>query len=102
MFYLKNGYASDQLNYTKKRSLRLKAMKYHIVNDVLFRGKYDSILLRCIEISEAEKVLQELHDGPTGGHFGCDTTTHKILHASYYWPTLFKDSHSYVKICKVC
>ena len=32
----------------------------------------------------------ELHDGPAGGHFSGDTTSHKILRAGYYWPTLFK------------
>jgi hypothetical protein len=87
---LKNGYAPMQLNYKRKRALRLKANQYQIINDVLFRKNYDSVLLRCLEKSEAEKVLQELHDGPAGGHFGGDTTTHKILHAGYYWPTLIQ------------
>ena len=58
---------------------------------------YGSILLRYLEKYEAEKFLQELHDGPAGGHFGGDTTTHKILHAGYYWPNLFKDAHEYVR-----
>jgi hypothetical protein len=69
---------------------------------VLFRRNYDSILLRCLEKTEAQKVLQELHDGPAGGHFGGDTTAHKIIHAGYYWPTLFKDAHDYVRKCKIC
>lgn len=47
-------------------------------------------------------MLQELHDGPAGGHFGGDTTTHKIPHAGYYWPTLFKDAHSCIRRCKIC
>ena len=63
---------------------------------------YDFVLLRCLEKSEAEKVLQELHDGPAGEHYARDATTHKILRAGYYWPTLFKDSHSYVRKCQVC
>ncbi|MCY6524929.1 integrase zinc binding domain-containing protein, partial [Actinobacillus pleuropneumoniae] len=79
-----------------KRALRLKSKQYDITNDVLFRKNYDSILLRFLEKFEEEKVLQELHDGPIGGHFGGDTTMHKILHAGYYWPTLFKDTHKYV------
>ena len=45
--------------------------------------------------------MQELHDGPTGGHFGGDTTAHKIIHAGYDWPTLFKDTHDYVRKCKI-
>ena len=44
--------------------------------------------------------MQELHDGPARGNFGGNTTTHKILHAGYYWPTVFKDSHEYERKCK--
>ena len=72
------------------------------MNDVVFRMNCDFVLLRCLEKSEAEKVLRELHDGPAGGHYAGDATAHKILHAGYYWPTLFKDSHIYVRRCQVC
>ena len=102
IFYLKNGYALSNLDYTKKRALRLKAKQYQLVNDVLFRMNYESVLLRCLDKSEVEKVLQELHDGPAGGHFGGDTTAHKILHAGYYWQTLFRYAHDHVRKCKVC
>ena len=99
---MKNIYAPTQLNFTKKRDLRLKSKQYQIVDDVLFRISYDSVLLRCPEKYKMEKVLRDLYDGPVGGHFGGDTTRHKILHASYYWLTLFKDAHSYVRRCKIC
>eukprot|EP00253_Pinus_taeda_P020727 PITA_20727 len=95
IFYLKNGYAPPNLSYKNKRAIRLKAKDFTIIDYVLFRQNYDSILLRCLEKPEAQKVLQELHDGPAGGHFGADTTAHKIIHAGYYWPTLFKDAHEY-------
>jgi len=101
IYYLKNGYAPPNLDHTKKRSLRLKSKQYQLVNDILFRINYDSVLLRCLEKAEAEKVLQELHDGPAGGHYVKDATAHKILLASYYWPTLFKDAHNYVRKCQV-
>jgi hypothetical protein len=29
-------------------------------------------------------VLDELHSGDAGGHFGGDTTTHKVLRVGYY------------------
>lgn len=80
-FFLKNGYAPSNLNYTAKNSLRLKKNQYQLVNDILFRRNYDYVLLRCLEKTEAEKVLQELHDGPVGGHFRGNTIAHKILHA---------------------
>lgn len=102
IYYLKNGYALSHLDHTKKRDMRLKAKQYQLINDVLFRKNYDSVLLRCLEKTEAEKVLQELHDGPAGKHYAGDATAHKILRVGYYWPTLFKDSHSYVRKCQVC
>ena len=80
-FFLKNGYAPLYLNYTTKCDLRLKENQYQLIDDVLFRKSYDSVLLRCLEKTEVEKVMQELHDGPAGGHFGGDTTAHKILDA---------------------
>ena len=84
IFYMKNGYAPSNLSYNNKCALRLKSKNYEIIDDVLFRRNYDSILLRCLEKTEAKKVLQELHDGPAGGHFGRDTTAHKIIHVGYY------------------
>eukprot|EP00253_Pinus_taeda_P029433 PITA_29433 len=102
IFYLKNGYAPPNLSYKIKRAIRLKAKSFTIVDDVLFKKNYDSILLSCLEKTEAQKVLQELHDGLAGGHFGADTTAHKIIHAGYYWPTLFRDAHEYVGKCLNC
>eukprot|EP00253_Pinus_taeda_P029811 PITA_29811 len=102
IYYLKNEYAPAHLDHTKKGALRLKAKQYQLIDDVLFKRNNDSVLLRCLEKTESEKVLQELHDGPAGGHYAGDATTHKILRVGYYWPTLFKDSHSYVRKCQIC
>jgi hypothetical protein len=54
------------------------------------------VLLRCLKKADAERVLEELHDGPTGGHFAGETTAHKILREGYYWPTLFRDAHMHM------
>jgi hypothetical protein len=69
---------------------------------VLFWVNYDGVLLRCLEREDAEKGLKELHDGPVSGNFAGNTTTHKILRAGYYWPTLLKDPHTYSINCKTC
>eukprot|EP00253_Pinus_taeda_P026282 PITA_26282 len=81
IFYLKNGYAPPNLSYKNKRAIRLKAKNFTIIDDVLFKQNYDSVLLRCLKKQEAQKVSQELHDGPAGGHFGADTIAHKVIHA---------------------
>jgi hypothetical protein len=68
----------------------------------LFQMNYDGVLLRCLEQDDVEKVLKELHDGPVGGNFTGETTAHKILREGYYWPTLFRDAHTYTRRCKTC
>jgi hypothetical protein len=69
---------------------------------VLFHINYDRVLLRCIKCKDADKVLKELHDGPIGGHFMGNTTDQKIPRVGYYWPTLFRDAHTYARNCKTC
>jgi hypothetical protein len=90
------------LNPRERRAMRLKFAQYRLINLVLFRINYDGVLLICLEREDADKVLKELHDGPTGGHFTGNTITHKILRVGYYWPTLFKDAHTYARNCKTC
>lgn len=60
------------------------------------------MLLRCLEKSDAEKVLNDLHDGPADGHFLGDTTVHTVVRAGYYWPTLFQESYTHVRKCCIC
>ena len=73
------------------RALRLKSTSYQIIYGVF---------LRCLEQEDASKVVKELYDGLARGKFLGDTTTHKILRAGYYWPTLFNDAHAYVRKCE--
>eukprot|EP00253_Pinus_taeda_P013897 PITA_13897 len=54
------------------------------------------------DTDQPETINQELHDKPAGGHFRADTTAHKVIHAGYYWPTLFRDAHEYVRKCPSC
>ena len=101
-YYLTHRSSSNHLDARKKRSLRLKSSQYQLIDSVLFRQNYDQILLRCLEKDNAEHILTELHDGPTGGHFSGETTAHKVLREGYYWPTLFKDAHAHAWKCEIC
>jgi hypothetical protein len=58
--------------------------------------------MHCLEKDEAKRVLLELHAGEAGGHFGGNTTAHKVLRAGYYWPTLFRDTHALCRKCIIC
>ena len=61
---------------------------------MLFRKNYDGVFLRCLEKLEVDKCLVDMHAGHAGGHFLGETTTHKVLIAGYYYPTLFKDAYN--------
>jgi hypothetical protein len=99
---LQHGSTPRHLDPTKRRALRLNSASIHLVNGILFRQNFDGVLMRCLEKDEAEKVLLELHAGEASGHFGGDTTAHKVLRAGYYWPTLFWDAHALCRKCIIC
>ena len=77
--YLQEGYLSEHWSPKQRRALCLKSDLYQIIDGVLFRKNYNGVFLRCLEQEDAKKVVAELHDGPAGGHFSGDTTTHNIL-----------------------
>jgi hypothetical protein len=83
-FCLEHGSAPHRLDPSKRRALRLKSTSFHLVNGILFRQIFDSVLRRCLAKDEAEKVLLELHAGEAGGHFSSDTIAHKVLRSGYY------------------
>ena len=95
--YLQIGLFPEHWNSKQRRALHLKLASYQIVERILFRKNYDRVLLRCLEKEDAKKVMTDLRDGPAGGHYSGNTTTHKILRAGYYWPMLFKDAHAHVR-----
>ncbi|GJR22474.1 DNA-directed DNA polymerase [Tanacetum coccineum] len=39
---------------------------------------------------------------PTGGHYGPNVTAKKVLDSGFYWPTIIKEAHTLVRLCKAC
>ena len=91
-----------ELNRNECRSLKLKAMKYVLIDQVLYWKDPGGILLKCLEKSEVDDVTSELHSGVCGGHKYWKATAFKILRAGYYWPTLFSDVYHQVRSCVEC
>ena len=68
----------------------------------LFKYCSDQIFQRCLLDDEVTRVIQFCHSKACGDHFSLKKTAAKILHCGFYWPTLFKDSHAFCKVCKNC
>ncbi len=41
-------------------------------------------MVEVLEKDDTDHVLKEMHDVPAGGHYGRETTTHKIVRDGYY------------------
>lgn len=74
----------EGLNPKQKREFRLKVAPYQLIQGILFRSNQEGVLLRWLEKEDYVRVLNELHQGPAGGHFRGETTMHKVLKAGYY------------------
>nr|GEV56962.1 retrovirus-related Pol polyprotein from transposon TNT 1-94 [Tanacetum cinerariifolium] len=39
---------------------------------------------------------------PTRGHHGANFTAKKVFDARFFWPTIYRDAHNFVKLCDSC
>jgi hypothetical protein len=102
IFYLQNLQCPPDWDKAKARSIKLKAVKYCIIDEHLFWKDPRGILLNCITEEETQGIIVEFHKGVCGGHHAWRDTTYKILRVGYYWPTLFSDANSLVRACLEC
>ena len=84
------------------RKLRIRAVKYVLINKVLYKRGFSQPYLRCLAPDESNYVLREIHEGVCGNHSGARALVHKVVYAGYYWPTIQADAKAYVKVCDQC
>eukprot|EP00253_Pinus_taeda_P027863 PITA_27863 len=101
-FVLLNFQAPPRLTRTKARFLKMKSLRYCVIDNALF-WKYNSgILLTCLLKDEDDNILQEFHARDCEGHLYWKSTIDNILRASFYWPTLFVDVKKHVTSYHKC
>jgi hypothetical protein len=104
VFYLQNLQCPTDWDKDKARSIniKLKVVKYCIIDEQLFWKYPGGILLNCITEEKTQDIINEFHKGVCGGHHAWRATTYKILRDGYYWPTLFYDTNALVRACLEC
>ena len=90
------------LDRNERRKIRVNSTNFAIITNKLYRRGVDGILRRCVDYTEVLAILEACHDSACGGHFLGRLTGQKILHAGYYWPTLFADATAHAKKCDTC
>ncbi|XP_049405163.1 uncharacterized protein LOC125868577 [Solanum stenotomum] len=63
----------------------------------LIRECANHIIRRCVLEEEAVEILHACHASPVGGYHSGVRTSAKVLQSGYYWSSLYKDAHEFVK-----
>ena len=98
--YLEDG--TLPTNVVEAWKLKIKATKFILMQGILYRKGFPLPYLRCLNKLEAEYVMREVHEGICRNHSGARSLVHKLVRAGYYWPTMQKDSISYIRSCDKC
>jgi hypothetical protein len=87
------------LDKNKVRDLKLKSIKYCLIDQVLYWKDPLGVILRCLDPQEVQKIMFDFHDRLCGGHHFWRTTTYKILRDGYFCPSLFTDVCENIRAC---
>ena len=68
LYVLQNLQAPPKLSKTKIRILKMKSLKFCIIDNALFWKNHEGILPNCLLKEESKKILEEFHVGDYGGH----------------------------------
>ena len=75
--YLRDGELPE--GKTEVRILRLKAARYVLYDDKLYRRGYSMPLLKCVPPSKVEYIMWEIHEGICENHAGGQFLAFKTL-----------------------
>nr|GEZ72705.1 reverse transcriptase domain-containing protein [Tanacetum cinerariifolium] len=88
---------------SQQKNKFFKDVKHYFWDEpFLFKVCADQVIRRCVHGKESLDILKDCHNGPTGGHHGANRTAKKIFDSGFFWPTIYKDAHEFVKNCDSC
>ncbi|GAV88088.1 rve domain-containing protein [Cephalotus follicularis] len=84
------------------RKLVYRVNRFQFRDGILYKRSFSFPWLRCLNPSEADYALREVHERICGNHTGGRTLSHKLLRQGYYWPTMHQDAINLVRKCDKC
>ena len=75
--YLKDGVLPE--GKRKARLLRLKATRYTMYDDQLYKRGFSTPLLKYVDLEKRNYILQEIHEGICDNHAEGQSLTYKAL-----------------------
>nr|GEX46485.1 hypothetical protein [Tanacetum cinerariifolium] len=98
--YLTEGVLPEEKK--KARTVRRKAGRYAVINEVLYKKYFLGPWLWCVGPLQANYVLREIHGGSCNMHAGPRSVMAKALRSGYFWPTMHTDARNLIRECKDC
>ncbi|XP_021773991.1 uncharacterized protein LOC110737954 [Chenopodium quinoa] len=86
----------------RAKMVKKDANWYVVMNGELNKKGFSKPLLRRIQESEQEGIMEEAHSGICANHIGGKALGVEVLRRGAYWPTLAQDALAYVKKCNKC
>ena len=81
--YLKDGMLPEAKR--KARLLRLKIARYTMYDDQLYKRRFSTSLLKCVNLEEGNYILREIHEGICGNHIvGAVPAIRRPLRQGYF------------------
>ncbi|PKI78863.1 hypothetical protein CRG98_000724, partial [Punica granatum] len=71
-----------------------EASNFFLSGETLYRRSFDATLLRCVDENEAQRLMEEVHEGNCGPHMNGLKLAKKLMRLGYFWSTMETD---YVK-----
>ncbi|PKI78482.1 hypothetical protein CRG98_001122, partial [Punica granatum] len=59
--------------------------------ETLYRRSFDATLLRCVDGNEAQRLMEEVHEGNCGPHMNGLMLAKKLMRLGYFWSTMETD-----------
>jgi hypothetical protein len=84
IYFLQELQPPNSLQRNRAKSLKLKAVRYCLIDQVLYWKEPLGLLLKCVDPQEDDRIMVEFHENLCGGHHFWKTTAYKILRAGYY------------------
>ncbi len=100
--FLQNDEYPPQASKKAQTALRRLASNYVLHEGKLHKKGYHGRSLLCIPQEEAKVIMDNVHGGVCGTHMSGKMLARKIITLGYYWITMEKDCHDYVKKCDTC
>ena len=100
--YKATGIIPEEFDWNQKKKF-LHDSRFYVWDDPhLFKVGVDNLLRICVTKEEARNILWHCHSSPYGGHHNGDRTATKVLQSGFFWPSIFKDAHEFVRYCDRC